>query len=129
MNSEPPVGQGLGGASYSVAWRDARPVVTGTSCLRCGARFPFEPRECRACRGELVVTEFGPEGTVWAGTVVRIGAAGRATAYALAYVDLADGPRVLAHVETSGPPRRIPAGRQALLSGVNDFGDLLVECP
>lgn len=35
---------------------------------------------------------------MWSATVVRIPVAGRTPPYALAYVDLDDGPRVLAHV-------------------------------
>jgi uncharacterized OB-fold protein len=50
---------------------------------------------------------------------------GRIPPYALAYVDLDDGPRVLAHLD--GEPRRLPAGARVGLSGLSVDGDLVFE--
>lgn len=69
--------------------------------------------------------EFGPFGTVWSATVVRIPVPGRTPPYGLAYVDLDDGPRILAHVADS--ERAVPIGaRVRLLPGAAD-GDPQVE--
>ena len=43
----------------------------------------------------------------------------------MAYVDLDDGPRVLATV--AGSDGRLGVGRRVRLVGVNDYGDILVE--
>jgi len=43
----------------------------------------------------------------------------------LAYIDLDDGPRILAHVETGDRPPPIP-GDRVFLDGKNDLGDLVV---
>jgi uncharacterized OB-fold protein len=62
-------------------------------------------------------------GTVWASTVLHVELPGRTPPYALAYVDLADGPRVLGHV--AGEPRRLRSGTRVELAGVSSDGDLL----
>lgn len=69
---------------------------------------------------------FGPAGTVWAATTQHIAVPGREPPVTLAYVDLDDGPRVLAHVADSdaGPP---PPGADARIVGVTRHGDPLVE--
>jgi uncharacterized OB-fold protein len=43
----------------------------------------------------------------------------------MAYVDLEDGPRVLAHV--AGEPERLVVGTSVVLRPANDEGDLIVE--
>jgi uncharacterized protein len=82
---------------------DPRPVVAagglveGRRCTACAEPSAFAWPACPACGGPVEPARFGPGGTVWSATVVRIPVAGRTPPYALAYVDLDDGPRVLAH--------------------------------
>lgn len=79
-------------------------MVVGARCTRCGHRVAFARPRCPACRGPVEAAEFGPGGTVWSSTVVRIPVPGREPPYALAYVDLDDGPRVLTHLDGTAAP-------------------------
>jgi uncharacterized OB-fold protein len=77
------------------------PRLRGSRCSACGtATFPI--REfCAACNSD-VLPEHVPlatDGTIYSYTVIHQAPAGRKTPYALAYVDLADGVRVLAQVD------------------------------
>lgn len=91
----------------AVSSADPRPVVVagpageglveGRRCTVCAEPSAFTWPACPACGGPVEPARFGPGGTVWSATVVRIPVADRAPPYALAYVDLDDGPRVLAH--------------------------------
>ena len=57
--------------------------------------------------------------------MVRIAVGDRAPGYALAYVDLDDGPRVLAHL---APDVTLPqVGDAVRLTGTTDAGDLLAS--
>ena len=68
---------------------------------------------------------FGPAGTVWASTVVRVALPERAAPYGLAYVDLDDGPRVLATVDGSTQAPIQVGSRVVLWPGPDD--DLTVR--
>jgi uncharacterized OB-fold protein len=94
-------------------------LVEGRRCTACGEVAAFAWPACPACGGPVEPARFGPEGTVWSATVVRIPVPGRTPPYGLAYVDLDGGPRVLAH--TGGP---VPIGaRVRLVPGEGDDGD------
>jgi uncharacterized protein len=80
---------------------------------------------CPECGGPLAMAEFGPYGTVWSATVVRVSVPGRTPPYGLAYVDLDQGPRVLAHVP--GATERLAVGSRVTVSGATDEGDIVVE--
>jgi uncharacterized OB-fold protein len=108
-----------------VELRDEGYVIRGKSCQNCGHYFSVPPRLCRLCRGELVDRYFGPTGIVWSSTVVRIPAARTTTPYVLAYVDLVEGPRILAHVEAA--TRRQATGQLVELTGKTPDGDPLVR--
>lgn len=70
---------------------------------------------------------FGPAGTVWSSTVVRVPVPDRTPPYVMAYVDLDDGPRVLAHVAMAqGEAQRIPVGTRVELTASTDQGDVQV---
>lgn len=102
-------------------------TVLGHRCRSCShptATTPA-PATCPACGGDVDVASFGPLGRVWSSTVVRVGVPGRTPPYALAYVDLDDGPRVLAHVRDA--TERRPVGSAVRVVGHNDEGDLEVE--
>lgn len=72
----------------------------------------------------MTAAGFGPEGTVWSSTVVRIPVPGRAPPYALVYVDLDDGPRVLAHHDGADAA---PIGARVRLLEAAPDGDVRVE--
>jgi uncharacterized OB-fold protein len=67
---------------------------------------------------------FGPDGAVWSSTVVHIPVGRWKPPYAIAYVDLDDGPRVLAHL---GPAAVLPPGTRIRVRGGTESGDILVE--
>ena len=98
--------------------------VSGRRCHACGEVTAFAWPRCPVCGGPVGEAEFGPEGTVWSSTVVRIPVPGRTPPYALVYVDLDDGPRVLAHTRSGEP---VPIGARVRLRDVDDLGDLAVE--
>jgi uncharacterized OB-fold protein len=103
--------------------------VTGRRCTSCGEAAAYGWPRCPACRSAVEPAAFGPDGTVWSATVVHIPVPGRTPPYALAYVDLDGGPRVLAHVlpaPGSGPAA--PAiGSRVRLAGPSPDGDVQVE--
>ncbi|GAA4658714.1 Zn-ribbon domain-containing OB-fold protein [Amycolatopsis dongchuanensis] len=107
---------------------DGRWRVTGVRCPSCGAAAPYAWPRCPSCGGEAEPAVFGPEGTVWSSTVVRIPVADRTPPYALAYVDLDDGPRILAHLPADWPNDRVPPiGSRVRLTDLSAEGDLQVE--
>jgi uncharacterized OB-fold protein len=115
---------------------DPRPIVVERSNASAGARivgarcsacaYPVaEPLErCPVCRSACVAAQFGPAGTVFAATVLRVPVPGRTPPYALAYVDLDDGPRVLAHVARTDVA--LDPGTSVWLTGTTESGDPLV---
>jgi len=92
--------------------------VAGLRCSAC--RYPVvgSAPHCPVCRGSLETGLFGPEGTVWSHTTVRVAVSGREPPYTLAYVDLDDGPRILAHA--AGP---VEVGDRVRLTGTTADGD------
>lgn len=102
---------------------DGRYRVEGIRCPSCGEVAAFAWPRCPACRSGVGPASFGPDGTVWSSTVVRIPVAGRTPPYVLAYVDLDDGPRVLAHVTGPGAP----IGGRVRLAPPSADGDVTVE--
>lgn len=99
--------------------------VHGLRCRRCAAVAAYAWPSCPACTEPGEPAAFGPGGTVWSATVVRIPVPGRTPPFALAYVDLDDGPRVLAHVP--GAQAAPAVGARARLVAPTDSGDLAVE--
>jgi acetyl-CoA C-acetyltransferase len=61
---------------------------------------------------------------VWSSTVVRIAVGDRHPPYGLAVVDLADGPRILAHLADD---KTLPPGTSVEVTGSTADGDVLVE--
>ncbi len=83
------------------------------------------PRCSRCLEPHVAQAVFGAHGTVWSSTVVRIPVPGRTPPYALAYVDIDDGPRVLAHVEDRTD--RIAVGERVQLAASTAEGDVAVQ--
>ena len=87
--------------------------VAGWRCQRCNHAVAQESPWCPNCSAAALEPEaFGPGGTVWAGTVVHLPVGEWLAPFGLAYVDLDDGPRVLAHT-TDG--RVLPVGSRVRL--------------
>ena len=99
--------------------------VLGQRCIRCGDVTVQDCKRCPTCSGEIEPASFGPEGTVWASTTVRIPIPGRTPPYRLAYVDLDEGPRVLAHVPGEDLVPLMVGSRVAVVS-MSPEGDLEV---
>jgi uncharacterized protein len=108
--------------------------VRGLRCTACAypAADPF-PR-CPLCAAPMADAVFGPSGTVWSSTVIRVPIPGRTPPYGVAYVDLDDGPRVTVHaaVETDDAAQGVlvspvPVGARVRIRGVNATGDVEVE--
>lgn len=117
--------------SLDGAGRDPRPDATpeglrGGRCADCGYPMLYLPPLCPACGGSPVEPAvFGPGGTVWSSTVLRVRVADRPPPAVLAYVDFDEGPRALVHVDGSGERPLLPGTRVRLL-GRDDRGDPLV---
>lgn len=99
--------------------------VAGTRCGACGHPSLWSTPRCPVCGGATAPAVFGPGGTVWSSTVVRVAVPGRTPPYTLAYVDLDDGPRLLAHV--AGSTERLAPGARVRVAGSTADGDVLVE--
>ena len=108
-------------SSAAEGWR-----VAGVACTACGYRSAHQRPRCPRCAGQLTSEAFGPGGRVWSSTTVRIPVPGRTPPYVLAYIDLDDGPRILAHVAGAGsePPA---IGSQVAVCGIGSSGDLEVR--
>jgi len=99
-------------------------AVTGVRCPACGYAAAGPRRRCPACCCAVTDARFGPGGTVWSATVVRVPVPGRAPPYAVAYVDLdGHGPRILAH--TAGE-HALPIGARVALAASSASGDVQV---
>lgn len=102
--------------------------VTGVRCTACAYPAAFARVRCPRCGSEVTPAMFGPGGVVWASTVVRVPVPGRTPPYGLAYVDLDDGPRVLAHVLADDDVHTpAPVGARVRLVDRTRDDDLQVE--
>ena len=116
-------GEVMGGAFVA----DPRPQVAGDKvmgvrCRSCG--YPSAPPApwCPACQvRSQEEAAFGPGGTVWSSTLVHIPVGRWKPPYAVAYVDLDGGPRVLTHLREAAVLR---AGTRVRIVGSDD-GDLI----
>lgn len=100
--------------------------VDGVACAACGDATVLPTHRCPVCGGPLRPRRFGPAGTVWSHTVVRVGFGGRTPPYPLAYVDLDGGARILGHL---APPSaaQVAVGDRVRLAGATPEGDPLLE--
>lgn len=101
--------------------------VAGVRCRSCGRAVAYRWPRCPVCAGPIDPAVFGTTGTVWSSTVVRIPVSDRNPPYALAYVDLAEGPRVLAHVTGEPTDTPVAVGSTARVIAPSADGDLRVE--
>jgi uncharacterized protein len=76
------------------------------------------------CRGEVAEDVFSNDGEVWASTCLRVRVPGHEPPFAVAYLVLDDGPRVLVHTPGDQP---LPPGSRARVVDVSADGDLVAE--
>ena len=98
--------------------------VEGWRCQEC--RYPIVqpvPR-CPECGSAMSRATFGPAGVVRASTCLRVRVPGYQPPYAIAYVDLEDGPRVLVHSDGDVP---LPLGARVFVTGTTAEGDIAVR--
>lgn len=136
VTAAPALGEGRptkrrpGADAGGLAVADSRPVledggVVGSRCTAC--RYPSAQVGlpwCPACQdGTMERAVFAPTGAIWSSTVVHIRVLTRKAPFALGYVDLDDGPRVMARLavpEVHSPGTRVEVVRI-------EHGDLVAE--
>ena len=104
--------------------RTAGHFVRGMVCTACGCPSAVRVPWCPRCQSETTERLFGPKGTVWSSTIVHLRVPNRQSPYALAYVDLDQGPRVLAHVDAA--EARLAVGQVVRLIEATADGDVQV---
>ena len=108
---------------------DSRPVfdgaaVLGVRCTTC--RYPAAQTGipwCPVCYGPVEPARFAPTGAAWSSTLVAIPVGTRRPPFALAYLNLDDGPRVLVHL---AEPAVVPIGARLRITAT-DAGDLVAQ--
>jgi len=101
-------------------------MVQGVRCVACGHPAAARVPRCPRCAAPTEAARFGPGGVLWSTTTIHVASGEREAPYTLGYVDLDDGPRLLAHVE-DGPALQPRVTERVLLSGRTPLGDPLVE--
>lgn len=100
----------------------AGPLVAGGQCAACGHPSAAIAPRCARCAGPMVDALFGPDGVVWSTTTIHVDCGDRRAPYTLAYVDLDNGPRLLAHV-ADGPTARMAVAARVRLVSPTIHGD------
>ncbi len=97
-------------------------AVAGYGCPACGLASASYLARCPRCAAAVEQRRYGPAGTIWSFTTVRIPITGYSGDRTLTYVDLDDGPRVLCHLE-DGDPR---IGRRVRISSLSPQGHPII---
>ena len=100
--------------------------LLGGRCVACGLPNPTTAPRCPRCGGSTTHAVFGPDGVVWATSTIHVASGDRDTAYTVAYVDIDDGPRLLAHV-VGGPDLSLRIGERVRLVELSEHADPQVE--
>lgn len=95
--------------------------VVGTRCTACAHPSLDDVDRCPVCGGPTRTVAFARTGTVFSGTVLRIPVGPYEPPTSLAYVDLDDGPRVLAHGRDA--ERALRPGERVTVCGTTAAGD------
>lgn len=105
------------------ASRDGQQVrITGWRCTACKYPMAQPVTVCMVCRGEVAEDVFSNDGEVWASTCLRVRVPGHEPPFAVAYLVLDGGPRVLVHTPGDQP---LPTGSRARVVEVTADGDLV----
>jgi uncharacterized protein len=99
-----------------------RHVLLGGRCVSCGHALARRTPRCPWCRSLVEPAAFGPDGAIWAVTVVHVATGERDVPYTLAYLDLDDGPRLLVQLD-----RAAAVGDRAHLAAPTPGGDPAAE--
>lgn len=111
----------------SIIDRDGVWLLAGFSCPACGYRLAVAAPWCPLCHGEVAPTDFGPSGTVWGSTILRVPVGGYEPPRALAYVDVDDGPRLICELAgTADTP--VPVGSRVELTSPSPEGNPVARC-
>ncbi|MEO6504779.1 MAG: OB-fold domain-containing protein [Terrimesophilobacter sp.] len=108
-----------------VVQRGSTWLILGARCPNCHQSYGIKVYRCSVCSSVVEEQLFGPRGTIWSHTTIAIPVPDRESPYTIAYVDLDDGPRVLAivpNIEAS----RVGVGARVTLSGMTTTSDPLV---
>jgi len=97
-------------------------TITGWRCQECRYPMAQQVTVCMTCRGSVAEESFATAGEVWASTCLRVRVPGHTPPFAVAYVVLDDGPRVLVHTLGDQP---LAPGTRARVVDVSDTGDLV----
>ncbi len=88
---------------YAVSVADGR--VMGARCTLCSTATAPATHRCPGCGGAMERSDFASTGRVFSATEVWLPVGGLEPPSVLAYVDLADGPRLLARWRGERPDR------------------------
>jgi hypothetical protein len=105
---------------------ESRWLLHAAECDNCHYRSIARGPWCPVCHGEQRDVTFGPGGTVWAATIVRVPVGGYPPPRALAYIDIDDGPRVICEVEAV-TETALEVGTRVVLRGPSDQGNPMVR--
>jgi uncharacterized OB-fold protein len=107
-----------------IEWEPGRGwVVRGVRCTACAHPLAYRRPACPVCGGRVEAALFGPTGTVWSHTRVHIAVGDRVPPYDVVYVDLDDGPRILAHATNPAGAAELVIGATVELRGRTPAGD------
>lgn len=98
-------------------------TVSGSRCARCARAVAYQWPRCPGCAGEVHSEDFAGTGVVWSRTTINIAVGDHVPPYTVAYVDLDNGPRMLAHVAGEN----VDVGARVRLVGLTPGGDPRVE--
>ncbi|MCR8898070.1 OB-fold domain-containing protein [Gordonia sp. GONU] len=98
-------------------------TVVGSRCTRCKRAIAYQWPRCPGCAGEVHPETFCGTGVVWSQTTINIAIGDHVPPYTVAYVDLDNGPRVLAHVAGSA----VNIGTRVRLVDLSADGDPRIE--
>lgn len=99
---------------------DGRLAVAGWRCASCSYPSCQPVAACPVCSGEVRPARFPPAGEVFASTCLRVRVPGHTPPFAMAYVVLDGGPRILTHTPGDQP---VPPGTRVVITGVSEQGD------
>lgn len=124
MTGTAPSPSGAADPRPRAAERDGTVTIAGRRCTACRYPTAQDTGVCPLCRGPLEDAAFGPDGEVFASTVLQVRVPGHRPPTGVAYLVLDDGPRILVHTPGDRP---LPPGARARLTSVTGAGDLVAR--